>query len=229
MRAANVNLVASKEHYVDKIASLQDQVESLRTTLDSKSALVAQLQSRLDELESSMYGIVKDARVALEEACHQRDKKIRSLQHVLKEKEQSISALEKGREDISHRYNSLVAEQASASIDAQTSSFRLNAEDGELERLTKEIARLKSADAAKEVSRPRVSSPRSCDRTDTLSARSPGSHRSPHPISGRSVRDAGGCRDRFGLQAAGAGTRESASAFRLCRGMLTGLAILAPR
>lgn len=168
VRATNVNLVASKEHYVDKIASLQDQVESLRTTLDSKSALVAQLQCRLDELESSTYGIVNDARVALEEACHQRDKNIRSLQRVLKEKEQSISALEKGREDISHRYNSLVAEQASASIEAQTSSFRLNAEDGELERLTKEIARLKSADAAKEVSRPRVSSPRFCVRTDTL-------------------------------------------------------------
>lgn len=151
VRAANVDLVATKDRHLAKADALQDEIARLTSTLDGKTALLTSLQARLDEADAAAHRAASTARETLDKACHERERKIRSLQHELDERSRVATALERDRADLSRRFDGLVAEHASRSVELQTSSFRSVAETGELERLTKQIAHLKAEDAAKEV------------------------------------------------------------------------------
>jgi hypothetical protein len=151
VRAANADLATTKDRHLAKADSLQEELARLTATLDSKTALVISLQARLDEADAAAHSAASAARETLDNACHERERTIRSLQHELADRAREASALERDRADLSRRFDGLVAEHASRSIELQTSSFRSVAESGELERLTKQIAHLKAEDAAKEV------------------------------------------------------------------------------
>lgn len=212
MRAANADVAASRDRYTAKADALQEQLAAVTATLNGKTTLVATLQARLDAADEASHAAASSARAALEDTCHARDKQIRALKHALAEKAREADELARDRSDLSRRFDGLVTEHASRSVDLQTSSFRSVAESGELERLTKQIAQLKSEDAAKEVRlRRRVSLSLAVVFAADLTPSWPdaGPHPPPGPFPGRGPRDAGGRRDRARLEAAGARARQA--------------------
>ena len=151
LRATNLELVSLQDSQTSKDRTHQEALDSLTSSLTLKDTQLASLKAQLHSLDESHSKTLKHQTLALEQAEEEAEKRVRDLNRTLKDQTRRISSLEKTREEERKMFEEAIAERASAEMEAHLSGSRLDAGEGELERLSKLIEGVRREDAKKEV------------------------------------------------------------------------------
>jgi chromosome segregation ATPase len=151
LRASHADALASKEHHLAQSRKYRDLLSTSDASLSSASLELATLKQRLDALEESSATKARESREKLELAEEEASKKIRDLTRTISSQTETISGLEADKREQRKVFEDAIRDRASAEMSAQMSSTRVEADSGELERLSKEVARLKSQEAQREL------------------------------------------------------------------------------
>lgn len=150
LRASNEELLSVQDDHTTKTRQHQEDVSALTASLAAKDESLASLRSQLDTFENSRARAIKQLTLTLEQAQEDGDRRVRDLNRVIKDQTRRISSLEKSRDEERAQYEAAIADRAEAELSAQLSGSRLDADSGELERLSRALALLKVEDAKKE-------------------------------------------------------------------------------
>ncbi|KAL7416268.1 hypothetical protein BDY24DRAFT_379021 [Mrakia frigida] len=151
LRATNLELVAVQDEQTSKDRTHQEHLDSLSAEISAKDSTLRDLKAQLHSLDESHSKSLRQQTLALEQAQEDAEKRVRDLNRTIKEQTRRITTLEKTREEERQQFEEAIAERASAEMEAHLSGSRLDADSGELEKLSKLIAHLRSEDAKKEV------------------------------------------------------------------------------
>lgn len=151
LRFTNAELVAIQDEQGAKDRAHRERLDSLSTELSTKDDILKTLKCQLEDLDASRSHLIKESTLAFEQAQEEGERHVRDLSRTIKDQTRRIASLEKTREEERRQYEEAIAERASAEMEAHLSGSRLDADSGELEKLSQLIAHLRSEDAKKEV------------------------------------------------------------------------------
>lgn len=151
LRASHADALASKEHHLAQSRKYRDLLSASDATLATQTKELFELKAKLDGLEDDSARKAREARETFERAEEETSKQIRDLTRTIASQTAQITSLEQAKQEQQTLFESAIRDRASAEISAHLSSTRVEADSGELERLSKEVARLRSEEAQREL------------------------------------------------------------------------------
>ena len=150
LRAANEELLTAQDDHTAKTRQHADEIDSLTTALSAKDATLTTLRAQLDKFEDSRARAIKQLTLTLEQNTEDSERQIRDLTRLTKDQNRRMSSLESARDAERAQYEAAIADRAEAEMSAHLSGSRLDADSGELERLSMLVAQLRAEEGKKD-------------------------------------------------------------------------------